>query len=187
MTMPRALLVDLDGTLARTADLNYSAYSEALQDCGVHIDRPSFDAKAQGRHWREFLPPILAEAGSQADASEVAKRKRQIYAARLGEIAVNRPLLTLLLALRGSMKIALVTSAARPTVDLLLQAQGLREIFDIVITGDDVGQHKPHPEPYQRAAILLDVSPEECLVFEDSDIGVASAEAFGAQVLRVVF
>jgi HAD superfamily hydrolase (TIGR01509 family) len=57
--------------------------------------------------------------------------------------------------------------------------------FDLVITGDDVQKHKPDPEAYRLAATRLGLTPEQCLVFEDSDIGMAAGLAFGAQVLRI--
>ncbi len=57
--------------------------------------------------------------------------------------------------------------------------------FDVLVTGDVVDNGKPHPEPYLRAAELLGVRPEECLAIEDSNTGVASAEAAGCAVLCV--
>ena len=183
----RALMVDLDGTLAHTAEANMMAYSEALREVGVTISREEFDSKVQGRHWKQFLPAILAEAGVDADPVAISRRKGEIYKARIGDVELNLPLVHLLIASRPHLKTALVTSAARISVEALLDAHGLASLFDVVVTGDDVREHKPHPEAYQTAAALLGVRPDESLIYEDSDIGIASAEAFGGHTLRVVF
>jgi beta-phosphoglucomutase len=183
----RALMIDLDGTLARTAEANLVAYSEALREVGVNISREEFNEKVQGRHWKQFLPGILSEAGVDIDPATISSRKGELYKARIGSIELNTGLVRLLVSTRSHLKSALVTSAARVSVEALLQAHGLDRLFDVIVTGDDVRKHKPDPEAYQLAAKLLNVLPDETLIYEDSDIGVESATAFGGHVLRIVF
>jgi len=182
-------MVDLDGTLARTADANWLAYGAALKEVGVVISRSRFDAGVQGRNWREFLPEMLAESGVDADPAGVAQRKTELYRAMLGDVAINKPLVRLVENCREfmQMRTALVTSASRASVMALLKTHTLVELFDVVITGDDVKRHKPDPEAYVLAATHLGVKPDECLVYEDAEVGVASATAFGAHVIRVIF
>ncbi len=187
MTPIRALMVDLDGTLARTAEANLQAYTQALQQAGVPIVPADLEARIQGRHWKEFLPAILGEAGSNADPAAIAARKSQIYAANLHLIEVNTGLVQLLTACGLHLKTALVTSAAAASVHALLRAHNLDKLFHTIVTGDDVQRHKPDPEAYRTAAARLGVHPEETLIYEDSDIGVASAKAFGGHVIRVIF
>ena len=57
--------------------------------------------------------------------------------------------------------------------------------FEVIVAGDDVEHAKPHPEPYLRAAAALGVDPADCLAFEDSEPGVASAVASGARVIAI--
>jgi HAD superfamily hydrolase (TIGR01509 family) len=185
MSILRAVLVDFDGTLASTEEANLRAYSDALRESGVELNPETLRSRVQGRHWKEFLPRILTDARSEADPADVARRKREIYVERLDEIVMNRALLHLLSVLRPSLRIALVTSAARATVEALLRRHGVEDLFEIVISGDDVKAHKPDPEPYEIAARRLQVSPEECLIFEDSEIGIASAKAFGGHIIRI--
>jgi sugar-phosphatase len=64
-----------------------------------------------------------------------------------------------------------------------LNASGLRDLFALVLSQDDVTRGKPDPQPYLLAAERLGLSPDELLVFEDTDVGVASAKAAGAQVV----
>jgi HAD superfamily hydrolase (TIGR01509 family) len=79
---------------------------------------------------------------------------------------------------------ALVTSTRRILVEVALDTLG-RDMFDVVVCGDEVTATKPDPAPYLRAAELLGVPIEACVAIEDSPTGVASAVASGAGVLAV--
>jgi HAD superfamily hydrolase (TIGR01509 family) len=89
------------------------------------------------------------------------------------------------LARHGALKTALVTNAEPANVNFVLDGSGLRRYFDALVTGDDVQLPKPHPDIYLRAAELLRVAPSDCVVFEDSPIGVAAALAAGMRVVGV--
>ncbi|MGI9089851.1 MAG: HAD family hydrolase [Gemmatimonadaceae bacterium] len=180
-----ALLFDLDGTLADTAAANFAAYAQALGEVGVAVDRGTFDAAARGRSWRQFLPELIQNAGSSADPADVARRKQDLYPQLVAGLRLNQPLLALARTARATLRTALVTTASGANVRAILQQHQLGDLFDVVITGDDVTEHKPHPEAYLTAASQLGMAPADCLAFEDSDIGVAAAEAAGIPVVRV--
>lgn len=183
MNAVAALLIDLDGTLVDTAEANYHAYATALGEVGAHVERAEFDRVAQGRNWRQFLPPMLA--GFAVKPEQVAARKAELYPGCLHLTVMNQGVARLVALSRPACRTALVTTASRPNVDAILHYHGLSGLFDLVITGSDVSRHKPDPEAYCLAASRLGVTPQSCLVIEDSDIGVASALAFGAAVIRV--
>jgi HAD superfamily hydrolase (TIGR01509 family) len=181
----RALLFDLDGTLADTAAANHSAYAGALAEVGVRVDRTTFARVADGRNWRQFLPELLGAAGVEADPERIARRKAELYRETVGELRLNTPLLALAAAARRTMATALVTTASGANARAILDAHALHALFTAVVTGDDVTEHKPHPEAYLLAAARIGVEPGECVAFEDSDIGVTSARAAGVPVVRV--
>ncbi len=79
--------------------------------------------------------------------------------------------------------VALVSAALRAEIEPVLSASGLRDLFDVVLSQDDVVRGKPDPQPYLLAAERLGIEPTELLVFEDTDVGVASAKAAGAYVV----
>jgi beta-phosphoglucomutase len=79
--------------------------------------------------------------------------------------------------------VALVSAALRAEIDPVLAATGLAGVFTTVVSQEDVSEGKPSPEPYLRAAGLLEIEPADLLVFEDTDVGVASARAAGAYVV----
>jgi HAD superfamily hydrolase (TIGR01509 family) len=183
----RAFLFDLDGTLIDSTAANHAAYSRALLEVGARIGPDEVSRAAAGRHWREFLPTLLREAGVQCDPATVARRKGELYRETLGELRINAALLALATSLRHCIKTALVTTASAESVRAILGHFDLDEAFDLVITGDDVTRHKPDPQAYELALERLQLKPRECIAFEDSDVGVASAEAAGLPVVRVSF
>jgi beta-phosphoglucomutase len=185
MNQIRALLCDLDGTLVDTGCANFLAYAQALEEIGVKISRDAFDRVASGRNWRDFLPAILAAHSTEADAASIAARKTEIYGNNMRHTVVNDALVSLLQTTRNVWKTGLVTTASAASVGSILSFHKLAGLFDVVVTGNDVTAHKPDPEAYRTAALRLGVTADECLIIEDSDVGVASAQAFGGNFLRI--
>jgi beta-phosphoglucomutase-like phosphatase (HAD superfamily) len=81
---------------------------------------------------------------------------------------------------------AVATNAEPANVEFVLNAAGIRDSIQAVVSGHDVDRPKPHPDVFLRAAELLGVAPEECVVFEDSRTGVAAANAAGMRVIGVL-
>jgi HAD superfamily hydrolase (TIGR01509 family) len=180
-------LFDLDGTLVDSAEANHAAYARALGEFGVELDAHEVARRAAGRQWRQFLPEILVAAGVACDAGDVARRKGELYREMLGRLRLNAPLFALARSVRPAMKTAVVTTASAMNVTAILEHFGLLGAFDVVATGDDVKRYKPDPEVYHLALARLDLDAEDCIAFEDSDVGVASAIAARVAVVRVTF
>jgi len=87
----------------------------------------------------------------------------------------------------ASLKLACVTNKARAFTTPLLEATGLAPLLDAVVTSDDVGRRKPHPEPYLRACKDLGVSPDQALVIGDSANDAEAGRAAGCRVLLVSY
>jgi beta-phosphoglucomutase len=83
--------------------------------------------------------------------------------------------------------IALATNAERANIDFVLDGvAGLRRHFDVIVDGSQVARPKPAPDVYLRAAELLNIPPRNCVVFEDSPVGVAAALTAGMRVVGVL-
>lgn len=181
-----AYLVDFDGTLADTQEANYLAYARSLEEIGIAIDREQFFKQAFGRNWRQFLPLMLKEHGSDHDPAKIAARKTELYKTTAGDVRFNEALVSILRNRDSAIKIALVTSASAANVEAALARRAdIKNLFETTVTGDDVTRHKPDPQGFSLAASRLGVRACDCIVFEDSDIGVEAGLAFGAEVLRV--
>jgi beta-phosphoglucomutase len=184
--MLKGLLFDLDGTLIDTSATNYGAYALALREVGVDVAPRAVADAAAGRHWSEFLPLLLEGAPATILPAAVARRKGELYRQMLGDTRLNAPLVALAESSRPHMRTAVVTTASAASVRALLECHRIADLFDVVVTGDDVKHRKPDPEAYAVAVARLKLAPEECLAFEDSDVGVRSAQAAGIAVVRVV-
>ena len=178
-----AIMVDLDGTLVDTRVSNLAAYKAAISEHHLDYDPYILEQTVGNLAWKEMLSRVLPE---YADMHlSIAKRKRELYINMAGNVVVNKILEFFLRSQRGVVPIALVTSASRESVEVILQKTMLNDLFSAIVTSEDVLKQKPDPEPYFKASSMLNVNPQDCIVFEDSDVGVASGRAFGAQVWRV--
>jgi HAD superfamily hydrolase (TIGR01509 family) len=184
--LPKALLVDLDGTLVDTGEANYRAYAEALAAVGVTLERSWWKARAEGRSWRQFLPELLEDAPA-AEQERLAGEKARLYPAMLGHTRLNEGLAALIASGRSRWRTALVTTASPANVTAVLAHHDIAGLFDTVVTGGDVERHKPAPDAYLLAAARLSVAPSECIAFEDMEIGERAATAAGARCVRVSF
>jgi len=186
----KAVLVDFDGTLADTQFANYKAYSSAINQFTpeIEIDFDTFLSISDGRHWSYFLPKIYAHFGQdyQDLGSKVAQEKTRCYPEFTQLIQFNESLISLLKVLKSQAQLAIVTTASKKNVLAALSLRDdVKELFEFLITSEDVEQHKPHPEAYEMAAKRFNVVNTECLIFEDSKSGIESAERFGGQVIKI--
>lgn len=184
-SMPRAMLFDLDGTLVDTMPLHFQAYRDVLADLGISLSFTTFMA-ASGGAARETIPRLLAGNVCALPVEEIHRRKVARAEQLFSESPPSRlPCAMLLPALAATFPIGLVSSGSRKSVETTLASMGWSSVFQVVITGDDVQKGKPDPEGYLKGARALGAIPEECLVFEDMDDGVAAARAAGMQVFDV--
>lgn len=176
-------MVDLDNTLVFTMEANALAYARALKEYGCTLTREDYAKRCDGRAYRDFLPEIMGADSPYIEA--VHERKIALYGECLTEAEPNWALLDILRGLRGSYILALVTTASRRNVEAVLKRFELTELFDIVVTQEDVRRAKPDPACYNDLIEKLGVERSDCIIFEDSGSGVAAALASGCQTMVV--
>lgn len=183
--LPAAVLWDLDGTLVDTEHYWWDAEKELIAAYGGHWTDADAAAlvgsallvSAAAMRQKAHLPLSDHEIVDRLLAG-VIRRVREHLPFRAGVLE----LLTELRALNVPM--ALVTMSWTVLADAVLEVLP-GGTFDVVVTGDQVTNGKPHPEPYLTAAAKLGVPIEECVAIEDSANGMASAHASGARTILV--
>lgn len=183
--MRSCLLFDLDGTLFDTREANVAAYADAFQAAGVSFNDAAY-RQHFGLRFNEMMAAIAPNIPT-AKKAEIRQQKSRYYRKHLDKITPNSGLIGLVKAAAGRFRTGLVTTASRHNVELILgQFELGDDDFDVIITGEDVQQSKPHPECYRRAMQKLGFPPHEVIIFEDSDSGLTAARAAGAHVVRVI-
>ena len=175
--MYRALLFDLDGTLAETDSLHLPTWVEALRPYGIEVDESFYRERISGRSNSKIVEDLLPDLSAE-EGRELANAKEASFRERAHELEPLPGLLDFMQEGKSrELSLALVTNAPEENVEAILLALGLREFFDEVVLSDEVGPVKPDPAPYKAALEKLGVTSKEALAFEDSTSGIASSVA----------
>jgi HAD superfamily hydrolase (TIGR01509 family) len=179
------IIFDMDGVLADTHPIHRRAWREFLYEQGRSVSEKELDYIEEGHKLKEMMIHFLGPL-SPSELSAHGERKRQLFYMADAEVRTFPGVVALLRELRGvGIPTAVATSASRVRAHTLLAKLGLEQYFRFIVTGDDVDLGKPDPAIFSRAAQLMDVAPESCLVIEDSSAGVQAANAAGMTCLGI--
>lgn len=181
-----AVIFDLDGTLVDSMPAHFAAWCEALSkhDAPNVFPEDVFYALG-GRPTKDIVTELNGECGLKLDAVEVAADKREAFLRNIGQVVIIDEVVEFARSLRGKMPMAVATGGTRIVAEKTLQAVGLSDLFDEVVTASDVSCGKPAPDIFLEAAARLEVAPARCLVFEDAPAGLMAAQSAGMQVVCV--
>jgi beta-phosphoglucomutase family hydrolase len=180
----RALVFDVDGTLADTMHHHYEAWREVVSRYGVVLTEELF-VELAGQPSPAVARVIAERYGLELDPEQVATAKEAAYIQHVDSIEPIEPVAALARQGHGRLPMGLATGERRAISERVVRATGLADLFDAFVTADDVTHHKPHPETFLRCAELLNVEPAHCQVFEDSVSGMEAGRAAGMIVTDV--
>src|SRR5690606_24036188 len=180
-----AFLYDCDGTLANNMPLHKSAYVKAAAKYNIILD-PNLIDELAGWPTVKVAEEINLRYTANLDPVTFGKEKSLLYVNEF--ISQTEPIdyvVNHLKAHVGKIKIAVVSGGSRSTVEKTLTTLGILPYIELLVCAGETPKGKPFPDPFLRAAELLDVDPARCVVFEDGDPGVQAAEAAGMDWIRV--
>jgi HAD superfamily hydrolase (TIGR01509 family) len=184
--MTRAIVFDLDGVLVDSGACHRASWTALLEELGVPVPA-EFWRQTIGRPAGEAVGRLLGRALSGPEARELSRRKHAHYVrlSGAGLPAVPGALAFVDAVSQAGVPRAVATSARRADATRLLGDLGLLGRFPVIVAAEDVAHGKPDPEVYLRAAHGLETPPAECLVFEDSPVGIEAARGAGMRVIGI--
>lgn len=196
--MLKALIFDVDGTLAETEEAHRQAFNETFQSMGLdwHWNKELYrdllkttGGKERMAAYQDRMDGSFEQKLSQNEIAKIHIEKTAKYSTLLaeGKLKLCEGVADVVAKARDTgLKLAIATTTNTPNVEALCQccwAKPATEVFDHIAAGDMVKQKKPAPDVFLLALKQLGLDPEECIAFEDSRNGIMSAKGAGLRVL----
>ena len=187
MSVSRAVLWDMDGTLIDSEELHWISWRNTLANEGITITREQFLASF-GQRNDSILPQWLGTAASPERIGEISNAKEELYRNLIRRDGIS-PLPGVEhwvhhLHQQGWLQ-AVASAAPRANIDVVLEALAATHVFQGIVSAEDVHHGKPDPEVYLIAASRVGVPPERCIVVEDAVAGVEGARRAGMRSIGV--
>ncbi len=192
----RAVIFDFDGVIADTEPLHFEGLRRTLADIGITLTETDYYANYLGFDDRGCILEALRANQRAAPlplVQELMRHKAEAYLASVKDHLVIFPgVQAFVEAAAAAYPIAIASGALRPEIELILEQAGIRKAFRHITSAEDVSHGKPDPEPFLHALNALNrgcatspITPDGCLVIEESLPGIRAARAAGMKVLAV--
>ena len=171
----KALIFDLDGTLSDSLPVHIASWHAVCEKLNCTFDERIL-VEMTGAPTISFAERIKREQNLSIDAEELVAMKQREFWSNIGRIKPHEAVISLMKKAHGKMPMAIGTGASRMSATLQLKELLIDELFNHIVTADDVEYHKPEPETFLKCAELMNVDPEFCQVFEDGELGMQAAQ-----------
>lgn len=181
----KGLIFDLDGTLINSMPYHALAWKQVAYEHGFDIDVN--DIYAMGGSASRDIAAFYQNKGEPVgDIDEYVKRKIAIFQENIPKIEVFQKIFNELKEAKSlGIRIAIGTGTRTANATRILKEKDLFDYIDALVTADDVTRHKPNPDTFLVAAKRLELEPQDCLVFEDGQLGIKAALRGGFDCIEV--
>lgn len=188
---PRAVIFDMDGVILDSEPVQLEAVNQILARYGIHWTQETFRHHI-GLRSTDFFKNLKKLYPLREPIDELAASHKETYCKLIQEkidqhkIQENKDLTPLLKQLKGAgFRIGLATSSSRREVEIITQGLNIEKFFETFTCGEDVVEGKPAPEIFLKTAKALGVEPGQCVVIEDSPIGLRAAIGAGMRCIAI--
>ena len=183
------VVFDFDGVLANTELLHLRAYQQVLQRRGWWMDEASYYERYLGYNDEETIRQYVADQRLPLDAGGIralVREKTVAYQGVLDGASIFYPgAADCVRALGREFPLAIASGSLGDEIARILRAEGLTDAFAAIVSADDVRRSKPAPDPYLAAAERMGVPAARCVAIEDTNRGLASAQAAGMRTIAI--
>ncbi|MBK7211816.1 MAG: HAD family phosphatase [Bacteroidales bacterium] len=183
----KALIFDMDGVLVDNHAFHQKAWIEFCRRYGIDLTPEEFSTKIFGGGNRDILERVFQRKMNDEEVRKMAFEKEKLYremhAPFLEPTKGVREFLSQ--AVEYGFLTAVATAAPRENLNFVLENTGLEKFFKVKVDDSMVQRSKPEPDIYLFCTKMLGVTPENCLVFEDSLTGIRAAQTAGIKVVGV--
>lgn len=176
----KGLIFDLDGTLADTMPFHFKGWINASKRYGAEITAKFLNERAG------FPSMVIADEIINSFKLKDIITSEQLLADKTNEFLKYKsilkpiePVKEILIRYHNIIPVAIGTGGPKWLVEQIMEVTDISKYFEIIVTADDISNHKPHPETFLKCARLMNVSPSEIEVFEDTDFGLEAARSAG--------
>lgn len=179
-----ALIFDCDGTLVDTPPAHLRALQKALEPLQLTM-APKWYYERGGLTPKALWDQYEALQGKAVARESITERYNEFFRQGLDELEEIRVVADIARAWHGRVPMSIASNGRRVNVEATLKATKLLRLFDHVVAAEDVKHGKPEPDVFLEAARLMNVTPADCIVFEDSDEGLDAARRAGMRSIDI--
>ena len=180
----KALIFDLDGTIANTMPNHFRSWRKAILPYGIDFNAALF-MQLTGMPRTATIEKLNEMFGTNMNPDIVGKVKEDHFKTLVNLTEEIEVVTDVIRKYHSVLPMSIGTGSTKNGAKKTLEVIGFENYFDIVITADDIINHKPHPETFLKCAELMRVKPQDCVVFEDGILGMNAAEEAGMMVIDV--
>lgn len=174
----KALIFDVDGTLVDSMPMHFQAWIKVIEQYGIKYTKELFYSTA-GKSTQKIVEILNKKFKLSIDPQQVALEKEREFLKNVKKLKPILEVAKLVENNAGKFAYAAGTGGQRKLVEIELEVTGLDKYFPVVVTAEDVINHKPEPDTFLKCADSIGVAPEYCQVFEDAALGLEAAKRAG--------